>query len=80
MLNLVQMGIYSPRTEDTPGGLAILTGAEAGVVKFVMVDEAEINQPISLAQRGVFTLPQDQFISLFEFTGMYEREAEGKGL
>ena len=75
MLNLVKMGIYSPRSENTPGGLAILTEAEAGVVKFVMVEEAEINQPLSLAQRGVFTLPQDQFIALFEFSGMYEKEA-----
>jgi len=74
--NLVEMGIYSPRSENSPGGLAILTEAGAGVVKFVIVEENEINQPLSFAQRGVFTLPQDQFIALFEFTGMYERRAE----
>lgn len=76
MRDLVKMGIYSPISEKTPGGLAILTEAEAGTVKFIMVDEAEINQPLSLAQRGAFTLPQNQFLSLFEFSGMYERRAE----
>ncbi len=76
MIDLVEMGIYAPRSEDTPGGLAILTAAEAGKVHFIMVEENEINQPLSLAQRGVFTLPQDQFIALFEFTGMYERRTD----
>lgn len=73
MDNLITMGIYCPRSEALPGGLAILTEIKDKTAQFVLVEEAEINQPLNLSQKNVFSIPKDMFINLFEYSGMCEK-------
>lgn len=73
MSNIIEKGIYTPRMENTPGGLAIVYEAKDGKVKFAVIEEDEINKPFSFEEHGAFTLPENQFLTFFEFTGMYEK-------